>query len=73
MSKVAWILDIVNKKIQVSKVAQGARFRDYRGCVEWLEDGIKLTGGNIGCRDGINTFPSFYAFLLKRYLKQKNK
>lgn len=27
-----------NKKFQVSKVAQGARFRDYRGCVEWLED-----------------------------------
>lgn len=27
-----------NKKFQVSKVAPGARFRDYRGCVEWLED-----------------------------------
>ena len=26
-----------NKKFQVSKVAQGARFKDYRGCVEWLE------------------------------------
>ncbi len=74
-----------NKKFQVSKVASGARFRDYRGCVEWLCDagmvnvcyclhypelplkgnyedsdkyedikyGIKLTGGNIGCRNGI--------------------
>lgn len=27
-----------NKKFQVSHVAKGARFRDYRGCVEWLED-----------------------------------
>ena len=27
-----------NKKFQVTKVAPGARFRDYRGCVEWLED-----------------------------------
>ncbi len=26
-----------NKKFQISKVASGARFRDYRGCVEWLE------------------------------------
>ena len=35
--------------------------------------GIKLTGGNIGSHDGINTFPYFCAFLLKRYLKEKNK
>ena len=27
-----------NKKFQISKVASGARFRDYRGCVEWLND-----------------------------------
>ncbi len=27
-----------NKKFQVSKVASGARFKDYRGCVEWLCD-----------------------------------
>ena len=27
-----------NKKFQISKVAPGARFRDYRGCTEWLED-----------------------------------
>lgn len=26
-----------NKKFQVSKVAKGARFKDYRGCVDWLE------------------------------------
>lgn len=27
-----------NKKFQISKVAHDARFRDYRGCVEWLSD-----------------------------------
>lgn len=27
-----------NKKFQISKVASGARFRDYRGCAEWLCD-----------------------------------
>ena len=27
-----------NKKFQISKVARGARFKDYRGCVEWLHD-----------------------------------
>ena len=27
-----------NKKFQLSKVEKGARFKDYRGCVEWLVD-----------------------------------
>ena len=27
-----------NKKFQISKVAHGARFKDYRGCIEWLRD-----------------------------------
>jgi len=27
-----------NKKFQISKVVNGARFKDYRGCVEWLYD-----------------------------------
>lgn len=27
-----------NKKFQISKVASGARFKDYRGCIEWLFD-----------------------------------
>jgi predicted AAA+ superfamily ATPase len=27
-----------NKKFQVSKVTSGARFKDYRGCIEWLND-----------------------------------
>ncbi len=27
-----------NKKFQISKIASGARFKDYRGCIEWLRD-----------------------------------
>lgn len=27
-----------NKKFQISKITSGARFRDYRGCAEWLFD-----------------------------------
>lgn len=27
-----------NKKFQISKIEKGARFRDYRGCAEWLND-----------------------------------
>lgn len=27
-----------NKKFQITKVAPGARFKDYRGCIEWLID-----------------------------------
>ena len=27
-----------NKKFQISRVASGARFKDYRGCIEWLGD-----------------------------------
>lgn len=27
-----------NKKFQISKVADGARFKDYWGCIEWLND-----------------------------------
>lgn len=27
-----------NKKFQISKIARGARFKDYWGCVEWLKD-----------------------------------
>ena len=27
-----------NKKFQISKVSNGARFKDYRGCIEWLAD-----------------------------------
>lgn len=27
-----------NKKFQISKVSSSARFKDYRGCIEWLAD-----------------------------------
>lgn len=27
-----------NKKFQITKVASNARFRNYRGCIEWLKD-----------------------------------
>lgn len=27
-----------NKKFQISKVTSGARFKEYRGCIEWLSD-----------------------------------
>ena len=27
-----------NKKFQITKIASNARFRDYRGCIEWLKD-----------------------------------
>ena len=27
-----------NQKLQISKVAKGARFKDYRGCIEWMRD-----------------------------------
>lgn len=27
-----------NKKFQLSKISHGARFKDYRGCIEWLKD-----------------------------------
>ena len=27
-----------NKKFQISKVANGAKFKDYWGCIEWLND-----------------------------------
>lgn len=27
-----------NKKFQISKVASGAKFKDYWGCIEWLVD-----------------------------------
>ncbi len=37
-NRVAPQLALENKKFQISKVAPGARFRDYRGCAEWLAD-----------------------------------
>ena len=37
-NRIAPQLACENKKFQISKVASGARFRDYRGCAEWLAD-----------------------------------
>ena len=37
-NRIATQLARENKKFQISKVAPGARFRDYRGCAEWLAD-----------------------------------
>lgn len=39
-----------NKKFQISKVARDARFRDYRGTIEWLED-----AGVINVNRALNT------------------
>jgi len=38
MEHVAPQLGKENKKFQISHVATDARFKDYRGCVEWLRD-----------------------------------
>lgn len=38
MDHIAQQLAKENKKFQISKVAKDARFKDYRGCVEWLKD-----------------------------------
>ena len=32
-----------NKKFQISKVASGARFHDYGGCIDWLQDAGIIT------------------------------
>lgn len=42
-----------NKKFQVSKISSGARFREFRGCVEWLDG-----AGLINVCYSLNT-PSF--------------
>ena len=31
-----------NKKFQLSKIEKGARFKDYRGCIEWLQDAVMI-------------------------------
>ena len=37
-NSIAFQLAKENKKFQISKVEKNARFRDYRGCAEWLVD-----------------------------------
>ena len=46
----------------LSKLIHGGEYPD-------IKRGIKLGDFNIGCNDGIYTFPYFCAFMLKRYLK----
>lgn len=41
-----------NKKFKIPKVASGARFRDYRGCAEWLSD-AGMVNTEICCCDAI--------------------
>ena len=31
-----------NKKFQISKVATGARFKNYRGCIDWLDEAGRI-------------------------------
>lgn len=38
LDHVAQQLSKENKKFQISKVSKDARFKDYRGCVDWLKD-----------------------------------
>lgn len=59
--------------IPVEVKAAGGRAKSLRTLIDSekygdIAHGIKLTGGNIGYSDDIYTFPSFCAFLLKRYL-----
>lgn len=61
--------------IPVEVKAENSRSKSLRTLIDSehypdIRRGIKLTGGNIGYKDGIYTFPYFCAFLLKRYLKE---
>lgn len=37
-NSIPWQLAKENKKFQLSKIEKGARFKDYRGCIEWLQE-----------------------------------
>ena len=55
-----------NKSRSLSALVSNEKYSD-------VEYGIKLCAGNIGFNNGIYTFPYYCTFLLKRYLKEKNK
>ncbi len=62
--------------IPVEVKAKGGRSKSLRTLITSkkyadISYGIKFTGGNIGYSDNIYTFPYFCAFLLKRYLKER--
>lgn len=62
----------------ISKVkATNGRSKSLRALIDNdryqdIKYGIKLANANIGFNDDIYTFPYFCAFLLKRYLKEKD-
>ena len=53
-----------NKAKSLRSLVQSSRYED-------IHRGIKLCSGNIGAADGIETFPYYCAFLLRRYLKER--
>jgi len=62
--------------IPVEVKASDGRAKSLRTLIESdkypdIKNGIKFTSGNIGCNDGIYTFPYFCTFLLKRYLSNQ--
>ena len=66
-----------SKLIPVEVKAKGGRAKSLRTLIDSdkysdIQCGIKFTGGNIGHKDDIYTFPYFCAFLLKRYLKSQS-
>ena len=54
-----------NKAKSLSLLVSSEKYSD-------IEYGIKLCAGNIGFNNGVYTFPYYCAFLLKRYLYEKN-
>ena len=55
-----------NKSKSLSELVSNEKYSD-------IEYGIKLCAGNIGFNNNIYTFPYYCAFLLKKYLQEKNK
>lgn len=55
-----------NKSRSLSELVSNEKYSD-------IEYGIKLCAGNIGFNNGTYTFPYYCTFLLKRYLREKNK
>ena len=63
-----------NELIPVEVKAKNGKAKSMRTLIDSdryseIQYGIKLAGGNIGCSEGVYTFPYFCAFLMKKYLK----
>ena len=54
-----------NSTISLNNLINGEKYKD-------IKYGIKLCNKNIGFNDKFYTFPYCLAFLLKRFLKEKN-